>query len=263
MNILQTLALSAKKRAEADRALMPFETVKKRAEAMTNDDKRFYNAIAKPGLSVIAEVKKASPSKGIIAEKFDYAAVALEYDAAGADAVSVLTEPEYFLGADSYLNEIAASITKPCLRKDFVTDPYQIYQAKTLGAAAVLLITAILTPTEIAEFIKIADSVGLAALVECHDYGEIETAVKAGARIIGVNNRDLKTFAVATETAANLRNCVPDGILFVSESGIKTDDDIKAACAIKADAVLVGETLMRAADKKALLAHWREVSRRA
>jgi indole-3-glycerol phosphate synthase len=220
----------------------------------------FYKALSKPGLSFITEVKKASPSKGIIAEDFDYLQIALEYEAAGADAISVLTEPKRFLGADGYLDEISGKTQLPCLRKDFVVSPYQIYQAKTLGAAAVLLIVSILSADAISEYIKIADSIALNTLIECHDETEIETAIGAGAKIIGVNNRDLKTFNVDTKTASALRELVPKDILFVSESGIRTDDDIRAAVNIKADAVLVGETLMRAQNKQTLLKRWREIS---
>jgi indole-3-glycerol phosphate synthase len=287
-NILRILADEARERVEADMRKIPFADMKKRADESANrvrgcvnsatissintpanaivntpETLPFYKALSKPGLSFIAEVKKASPSKGIIAEDFDYLQIALEYEAVGADAISVLTEPKRFLGADGYLDEISRKTQLPCLRKDFVVSPYQIYQAKTLGAAAVLLIVSILSADAISEYIKIADSIALNTLIECHDETEIETAIGAGAKIIGVNNRDLKTFNVDTKTASALRDLVPKDILFVSESGIRTDDDIRAAVNMKADAVLVGETLMRAQEKAALLKRWREISNQA
>lgn len=213
----------------------------------------FENALSKAGLSFICEVKRASPSKGLIAPEFPYLEIAREYEAAGADAISVLTEPKYFLGSDEYLREIAASVKIPCLRKDFVVDAYQIYEAKLLGASAVLLICAILTPESVREYIGIAQSLSLSVLVEAHDESEIDVALNAGARIVGVNNRDLRTFSVDTANAKRLRGRVPDEILFVSESGVKSAEDIQAIRAIRADAVLVGESMMKSRDKRAFL----------
>ena len=204
-------------------------------------------------MSFICECKKASPSKGLIEPDFRYLEIAREYEAAGADCISVLTEPKWFLGSDEYLKEIAKTVSIPCIRKDFTVDEYQIYQAKTLGAAAVLLICSILSEEQLGEYIKICDSLGISALVEIHDEKEAGMAVRAGARIIGVNNRNLKDFTVDTANSKKLRDLIPDDIIFVSESGVKSTDDIRAIREIGADAVLIGETLMRADDKKAKL----------
>lgn len=207
----------------------------------------------KDGLSFICECKKASPSKGLIEPDFRYLEIAREYEAAGADCISVLTEPKWFLGSDEYLKEIAKTVSIPCIRKDFTVDEYQIYQAKTLGAAAVLLICSILSEVQLGEYIKICDSLGISALVEIHNEKEAGMAVRAGARIIGVNNRNLKDFTVDTANSKKLRDLIPDDIIFVSESGVKSTDDIRVIREIGADAVLIGETLMRADDKKAKL----------
>lgn len=204
-------------------------------------------------MSFICECKKASPSKGLIEPDFRYLEIAREYEAAGADCISVLTEPKWFLGSDEYLKEIAKTVLIPCIRKDFTVDEYQIYQAKTLGAAAVLLICSILSEVQLGEYIKICDSLGISALVEIHNEKEAGMAVRAGARIIGVNNRNLKDFTVDTANSRKLRDLIPDDIIFVSESGVKSTDDIRAIREIGADAVLIGETLMRADDKKAKL----------
>lgn len=204
-------------------------------------------------MSFICECKKASPSKGLIEPDFRYLEIAREYEAAGADCISVLTEPKWFLGSDEYLKEIAKTVSIPCIRKDFTVDEYQIYQAKTLGAAAVLLICSILSEVQLGEYIKVCDSLGISALVEIHNEKEAGMAVRAGARIIGVNNRNLKDFTVDTANSKKLRDLIPDDIIFVSESGVKSTDDIRAIREIGADAVLIGETLMRADDKKAKL----------
>lgn len=204
-------------------------------------------------MSFICECKKASPSKGLIEPDFRYLEIAREYEAAGADCISVLTEPKWFLGSDEYLKEIAKTVSIPCIRKDFTVDEYQIYQAKTLGAAAVLLICSILSDVQLGEYIKICDSLGISALVEIHNEKEAGMAVRAGARIIGVNNRNLKDFTVDTANSRKLRDLIPDDIIFVSESGVKSTDDIRVIREIGADAVLIGETLMRADDKKAKL----------
>lgn len=204
-------------------------------------------------MSFICECKKASPSKGLIEPDFRYLEIAREYEAAGADCISVLTEPKWFLGSDEYLKEIAKTVSIPCIRKDFTVDEYQIYQAKTLGAAAVLLICSILSEEQLGEYIKICDSLGISALVEIHNEKEAGMAVRAGARIIGVNNRNLKDFTVDTANSRKLRDLIPYDIIFVSESGVKSTDDIRAIREIGADAVLIGETLMRADDKKAKL----------
>ena len=213
----------------------------------------FEQALAKDSISFICEVKKASPSKGIIAEDFPYLTIARDYEAAGAAAISVLTEPYYFQGSDRYLREIAETVNIPVLRKDFTVDAYQIYEAKTLGAAAILLICSLLDTETLAEYLRIADSLGLSALVEAHDEAEIGSALRAGARVIGVNNRNLKDFTVDIHTGIRLRSLVPDNVLFVAESGIKTARDVEELRRAKVSGVLIGETLMRSPDKKAAL----------
>lgn len=195
-------------------------------------------------------MQKASPSKGLIAPEFPYLQIAEEYEAAGADCISVLTEPKWFLGSNEYLKEIADAVSIPCLRKDFTVDEYMIYEAKVLGASAVLLICSILGKSEIREYLQICDELGLSALVETHDEREVQMALDAGARVIGVNNRNLKDFSVNTDNSRRLRELIPSEVLFVSESGVQTAEDVAALRKIGADAVLIGETLMRAADKK-------------
>lgn len=253
MNILEQLADHARARVASARQQCPTERLREQAFALPKGDFRFEQALRKPGLSFICECKKASPSKGLIAENFPYLQIAREYEAAGADAVSVLTEPRWFLGSDEYLREIAGAVSIPCLRKDFTVDPYMIYEARLLGASAVLLICSILTPDELREYHSLCDELGLSALVEIHDEEEIRTALDAGARIIGVNNRNLKDFTVNTENSRRLRAKIPPEVLFVSESGVKDAGDVAALREIGADAVLVGEALMRAEDKKRML----------
>lgn len=213
----------------------------------------FEKALQSGGLSFICEVKKASPSKGLIAPDFPYLQIAKDYERAGASAISCLTEPHWFLGSDEYLQNIAAQVSIPVLRKDFTLSDYQIYEAKLLGADAVLLICALLSGTAIKEYISICDEFGMSALVEAHDEQEIETALTAGARIIGVNNRNLKDFSVDVNNSTRYRAMIPQDILFVSESGIKTHDDIKVLEQNHTDAVLIGETLMRSSDRVAAL----------
>ena len=213
----------------------------------------FEKALGAPGISFICEVKKASPSKGLIATEFPYLAIAREYEAAGAAAISCLTEPDFFLGSDEYLREIAAAVKIPVLRKAFTVDPYMIYEARVLGASAVLLICAILSDEELLEYGKIARSLGLSALVEAHDEREVERALRVEHGIVGVNNRDLKTFTVDCGNSVRLRKMVPDDRLFVSESGIRTAEDIAVLRQNGTDAVLIGETLMRSPDKAAAL----------
>ena len=213
----------------------------------------FLQALQKDGMSYICEVKKASPSKGLIAPDFPYLAIAQEYEQAGASAISCLTEPFYFQGSDQYLKEIAATVQIPVLRKDFTVDEYMIYEARLLGASAVLLICALLPEETIREYIRICDSLGLSALVEAHDEEEIAMALRAGARIIGVNNRNLKDFTVDVHNSERLRSLVPPSVLFVAESGIKTAEDIGVLRKAGVNGVLIGETLMRSPDKKAVL----------
>ena len=253
MTILDEIAAYARERVSISKERLPYEEVKEKALALPGRGNIFKNALAKKELSFICECKKASPSKGIIAEDFPYLDIAKDYDAAGADAISVLTEPKWFLGSDEYLKEISENVSIPCLRKDFVVDPYMIYEAKILGASAVLLIVAILSEKELAEYLEICSEIGLDALVEAHDEAEIRTALSVNASIIGVNNRNLKDFSVDKENSLKLRKIIPNDVLFVSESGIESADDIKYVREMGADAVLVGETMMRAADKKAKL----------
>ncbi len=252
--ILDTLRKGAVKRVEEAIKSVSLNELKERAEKISPDTGfPFEKAISKNEISFICEVKKASPSKGIIAENFPYLDIAKEYEKAGADAISVLTEPEYFLGSDKYLREIAENVSTPVLRKDFTVSDYQIYEAKVFGASAVLLICAILSDKELEEYKKTADKLGLSAIVEAHDEEEIKRAEAIGTRIIGVNNRNLKDFSVNTDNAVKLRENVSRETLFISESGIKTLGDVKRLSDIGVDAVLIGETLMRAEDKEAKL----------
>ncbi len=260
--ILDEIAESTRKRVAKKKCSISFEEVKasalKKAASRQDgsegqDSFLFEKALRDGDISFICEVKKASPSKGVIAEHFPYLEIAQEYERAGAAAISCLTEPEYFQGSDQYLEEIAKAVNIPVLRKDFTVDAYQIYEAKVLGAAAVLLICAILEDTQMREYIKIADSLGLSALVEAHDEQEISRALSCGARILGVNNRNLKDFTVNVENSLNLRRNVPDNVIFVAESGIRTAEDIKKLRQGNVQAVLIGETLMRSTDKKAML----------
>ena len=250
MTILDELAEYARQRVAKAKLEKSLEQVKAEAEALPRGNFEFEKALRKDDIAFICECKKASPSKGIIAEEFDYLKIAMDYEAAGADCISVLTEPRWFLGSNEYLRKIAANVSIPCIRKDFTVDEYMIYEARLLGAKAVLLICAILDDEQLRNYIKICDSLGLSALVEAHDEGEIKRAIEAGARIIGVNNRNLKDFTVDTSNSSNLRTMVPADVIFVSESGVKTAADISALRSARVDAVLIGETLMRAENKK-------------
>jgi indole-3-glycerol phosphate synthase len=252
-NILETIAARTTERVAEDKLQIAPVVMMEKALSMPKGDFPFEKALQKPGISFICECKKASPSKGIIAPDFDCLQTAIEYENAGADCLSILTEPYWFLGSDSFLENTKKQVKIPALRKDFTIDPYMIYQAKVLGADAILLIVSLLSKEQIKEWIEICDTLGLSALVEAHDAKEIETAIAAGARIIGVNNRNLKDFSVNIANAANLRDSVPENILFVAESGIQNRADIEALEKAGVNAVLIGETLMRADDKKAML----------
>lgn len=255
MTILNEIAKRTMKRVEELKKQKDLTAIKRQAEKLGSDMSfPFRKALAAPDISFICEVKKASPSKGIIAEEFPYLEIAKEYEEAGAAAISVLTEPYYFLGSDNYLKDIANAVSIPVLRKDFTVDAYQIYEARIIGASAVLLICALLEEGRLKEYLAIAHSLGLSALVEAHTEEEVEMALKCGAGIIGVNNRNLKTFEVDIALSSRLRYKVPENILFVSESGIRTAEDIARLRADKADAVLIGETFMRSKDKKKELA---------
>jgi len=263
--ILDELAESTRLRVEKEKKNISFEEMKREAELLAMQemevqefDYPFEEALSRKGLSIIAEVKKASPSKGVIADDFPYLDIAREYEESGADAISCLTEPERFRGSNVYLKEIAEKVGIPVLRKDFTVDPYMIYQAKLLGASAVLLIAAILTDDELKSYFETADTLGLSCLFEAHDVEEVKRCLAAGARIVGVNNRNLKDFTVDINNSIRLRPLVPDDVIFVSESGIMVPDDCQRLRENGTDAVLIGEMLMRSSDKGGLI---REIKR--
>lgn len=261
MTILDTIADYARQRVAADKEKNSPEVMRELAlQGGVADGAAFENALRKPGMSFICEVKKASPSKGIISADFPYLDIARAYETAGADCISCLTEPKWFLGSDQIFGEIRKTVATPMLRKDFTVDVYQIYQAKVLGANAVLLICALLDTETVARYLELCETLGLAALVEAHDREEIASAVSAGARIIGVNNRNLKDFSVDFSNAARLRDLIPPETVYVAESGVKGPEDARTLKAIGADAALVGETLMRAKDKGAVLEALREAA---
>lgn len=268
MNILNEIAEKTRERIKEEKRRLPLPELKTRLrerEAKLREEESrpakqngrekfsFRKALASPGMSYICEVKKASPSKGLIAPDFRYRETAREYEAAGAAAISCLTEPFYFQGQDSYLKEIAETVKIPVLRKDFTVDEYMVYQAGLLGASAVLLICAILDDGELRAYRELAEELGMDALTEAHDERELERALKAGAGIIGVNNRDLRTFQVDMKNSIRLRSMAPEETLFVSESGIRSPEDIRILRENRVDAVLIGETLMRSPDKRAAL----------
>ena len=254
MTILEQLAGYAGVRVGKAKQKTAPEEMRRKALERPGSGFAFEKALKNnPDLAFICECKKASPSKGVIAEEFPYLQIAKEYEAAGADCISVLTEPKWFQGKDAYLQEIAETVSIPCLRKDFTVDPYMIYEARALGASAVLLICSILDPAQLKEYLRICDELELSALVETHDEKEVEMALNAGARILGVNNRNLKDFTVDTENSCRLRSQIPKEVLFVSESGVTCREDVMRLREAGADAVLVGEALMRAPDKKAKL----------
>lgn len=253
MSILDELADYARVRVSKAKENISLEDIKAKALAMPKGNFEFEKALKKDDVAFICECKKASPSKGIIAQDFPYLEIAKEYEKAGADCISVLTEPKWFLGSDDYLKEITENVSIPCIRKDFTVDEYMIYEARVLGAKAVLLICAILSEEEIIKFIGICDTLGLSAVVEAHDAAEIKMALNAGARIVGVNNRNLKDFTVDTGNSKKLRDMVPENVIFISESGVKSKEDVDAIREMGANAILIGETLMRAENKKAKL----------
>lgn len=267
--ILDTLAQATKKRIDGQKQLKSLEAIKQelsekteRGELVLPDKEksfeenfnnpslyRFEKNLKGKGIHIIAEVKKASPSKGLIDPNFDYMKVARDYEMAGVDCVSCLTEPDYFKGSDEIFMEIRRALKTPMIRKDFTVDEYMIYQAKLMGADCILLICAILDDEALMSYYKLADSLGLSVLVETHDEEEMERALKIGARMIGVNNRNLKDFTVDIGNSIRLRKMVPENVIFVAESGIKTREDIKELEDCGTNGVLIGETFMRAADK--------------
>jgi indole-3-glycerol phosphate synthase len=252
--MLDEIVERTKERIELEKSIIPLDDLKREISCMEiNEEFPFKKALQSDDISIIAEVKKASPSKGLISEDFDYVQIAKEYEEAGASAISVLTEPYFFKGDDDYLKEIAQNVSIPILRKDFVIDEYMIYQAKYLGASAVLLIVAILDIVSLRKYLDLAHSLGLSAIVEVHDGDEIMKALAVGAEIIGVNNRDLRDFSVDIENSIGLRRCVGEDVVFISESGIKTKEDVARLKENDVDAVLIGETLMKSDDKKAMI----------
>ncbi len=257
--ILETIAQANIERYKQSEQLLPLEQLKEIALSLPDKkDFPFEKALSGKGMSFICEVKKASPSKGVIAEDFPYVQIAKDYENAGASAISVLTEPKWFMGRDEYLTEISKAVSLPLLRKDFTVCEYQIYEAKVIGAAAVLFICSLLDTDTIAKWIRLCDSLGLSALVEAHTEQEIQSAIKAGARIIGVNNRNLRDFTVDINNCIRLRELVPRDILFVGESGIKTREDVAALEKSGVNAVLIGETLMKSNNKKQMLDYLRK-----
>lgn len=251
--ILDKLTESTKIRIEKEKRVIPLDIVKEMAFGMPKGNFSFEKVIAEEDFSFICEVKRASPSKGMIVEEFPYVQIAKDYEEAGASCISVLTEPDYFKGDKEYLKEISENVTVPLIRKDFIIDEYMIYDAKIHGASCVLLICSLLDKETMEKYIEICDNLGMSALVEAHDEEEIQKAIEAGARMIGVNNRDLKTFTVDIGNSERLRKLVPDNILFIAESGIKTNADINRLRKAKVNGVLIGETFMKAENKKEML----------
>ena len=252
--MLDEIVEKTKLRIDEEKKIKSLDDLK--AEVLSKEiemDFPFKKALSAPDISIIAEVKRASPSKGLIAEDFDHVKIAKEYEEAGASAISVLTEPYFFLGSDDYLSDIAQNVSIPILRKDFVIDEYMIWQAKAFGASAILLIVSILDTVQLKKYLDLAHDLGLSAIVETHDASEISTAMIVGAEIIGVNNRNLNDFTVDIENSINLRRCLSGDVVFISESGIKTKEDVTRLKENNVDAVLIGETLMKSDDKKSMI----------
>ncbi len=249
MNILETLAALSRERAEADQAAVPAGLMREQALVLgPGNGAAFLAALKKPGISFICEIKKASPSRGLISPDFPYLDIARSYESAGADCISCLTEPRYFLGSDQIFREVRETVSLPMLRKDFTVSAYQLDQARVMGANAALLIVSLLDEKTLEAYLERCDELGIAALVETHDGEEISRAVSAGAKIIGVNNRNLKDFSVDFSNAARLRDRIPAGCVYVAESGVRMPEDVQRLRQIGADAALIGETLMRAED---------------
>ena len=252
--MLDEIVEKTKERVEIAKGIVSMDDLKNEVSLMDiTDDFPFKKALSGEDIAIIAEVKKASPSKGVIAEDFDYLAIAKEYESAGASAISVLTEPYFFMGSDDYLKEISENVSIPVLRKDFIIDEYMIWEAKALGASAILLIVSILDIVQLKKYLDLAHDLGLSAIVEAHDGDEIMRALTVGAEIIGVNNRNLNDFTVDIENSISLRRCVSGDVIFISESGIKTKEDVRRLKENNVDAVLIGETLMKSDDKKAMI----------
>ncbi len=252
--MLDEIVAKTKERIEEVKKVKSLDELKEEVSKLKiTKDFPFKKALMDDEISIIAEVKRASPSKGLIAENFDYIFIAKDYEDAGASAISVLTEPYFFKGSNEYLSEIAQNVSIPILRKDFVIDEYMIWEAKLLGASAILLIVSILDTVQLKKYLDLAHDLGLSAIVETHDSSEISTAMIVGAEIVGVNNRNLNDFTVDIENSINLRRCVSGDVVFISESGIKTKEDVAKLKENNVDAVLIGETLMKSADKKSMI----------
>ena len=254
IKMLEEIVEKTKERLTESKESKSLDQLKEEVQKLEiNQDFPFKKALSEDEISIIAEVKRASPSKGLIAEDFDYLTIAKEYEEAGASAISVLTEPYFFKGSNDYLKEISQCVSIPTLRKDFIIDEYMIWEAKALGASAVLLIVSILSIVELKKFLDLAHDLGLSAIVETHDGDEIMRAMTVGAEIIGVNNRNLNDFTVDIENSISLRRCVSGDVIFISESGIKTPEDVRKLKENDVDAVLIGETLMKSDDKKSMI----------
>lgn len=250
--ILDEIAAKRKEQLQREMDALPLnEIIRKSRQVAPPLD--FKKALLKPIISIIAEVKRASPSKGLICPDFHPAQIALQYEAAGADAISVLTEKAFFRGSPAVLREVRASVKLPVLRKDFIVDPYQIYESRAMGADAILLIASLLESGKLAEYKKIADSLGLACLMEAHNEAELERVLESGAEIVGINNRDLSTFRVDLGTTSRLAQLVPPQCVLVSESGFQCREDVVLAEQAGANAVLIGEALMRSEDPSSKL----------
>ncbi len=258
--ILDDIVAKQKIRIAQEKEIKSFDVVKKEAETYSSLNKiSFKDSLKSKDFAFICEIKKASPSKGIIVENFPYIDIAKDYESAGAAAISVLTEQNFFKGSDKYLTEVANTVNIPVLRKDFIIDEYQIYQAKLIGASAILLICAILDEKTLHKHINTAKSLNLNCLVETHNEEEIKKALNSGAEIIGINNRDLKTFTVDINTSVKLRKYLPDNKILISESGIKTSADIKMLKDDGFNGALIGESMMRSENKKRFLSELREI----
>jgi indole-3-glycerol phosphate synthase len=259
MDILSTICEYALVRVQEREKVVPLTELKRQALSQKQGNYAFENALKGSGLSLICEVKKASPSKGVIDEKFDYLSIASDYEHGGADCISCLTEPKWFLGSDKIFEDIRAQVKIPMLRKDFILTEYQVYESKLLGANAILIIMSALEYGMAKELFELAEVLGMSALFECRTEGQIELAQSMGGRVIGVNNRNLKDFSVDLNKAATLRAMVDKNCIFVSESGISSLEDLKAQKAMGADACLVGEFCMRAKDRKLLVAQMKGI----
>ena len=259
--ILDELAAHARERVAEAKTKVSLEEIKTQAEKLPVGEGRFEKAIATNGVSFICEVKKASPSKGVISETFPYVDIAKAYEEGGATCLSCLTEPKWFLGSDTIFKEIRQSVSIPMIRKDFTVDEYQIYEAKVMGADAVLLICALLNTDTLRRYLEICKKLGISALVEAHDEDEIASAVEAGATLIGVNNRNLKNFSVDFENVSKLKANIPSPVLYVAESGVSSLENVRDLAKIGVDAVLVGEFLMKSNDPKELLGKMKEATK--